>query len=625
MTGVLRLFSKFSPSALWQRLLWVFNMNDPQWGRPPQGGQQGGSGGSGGASGSEPPDDDERKAQDTREDSEDRGAEDGHGDDGRGSRSNPPQDRRSDGPPDLDEIWRDVSGKLGSIFGGRSNDRSQNSRGKASGQQSNGDGWGQNDSQRPSQSGDNGGWGQSHRGSGSRGGMPRLPSVNGKGVGAIVGLVLALAAVGWMMSGLFTVQEGEKAVVLTFGQYTHTVGPGLHWHWPYPVQSRETVATERLRTVDIGNNTINAITGLGNQSMLTQDKNIMDIRFTVQYRVNDIQKYLFENAQTDEAVIFAAESAVREVVGSTPMDVVIKRESCVPRPGRTLLPGDPCTVVSAPAGVEEVKAAVEEPAVSVPEESAPENSLLAGETPETAAGEAPVATGAAAAIDVGSSSRLSLAELMTISIQAQLDKLDAGIDITNVNIQDVQPPDKVRPAFNEARSATAEKESLSNEGKAYANQRVASAEGVVARLTEDSLAYRAVIEAQAQGDAQRFTQIYEQYRLAPQVTRNRMYLEAMQAIYSNVTKVLVDSRNNSMLYLPLDQLMRTGPVASTGASGSAVNPGVAAAATGMTGGGATGGVADNAPSAAGENAVNPSSESRVRTERGDNGLSRSRF
>ncbi|CAK7000797.1 MAG: hypothetical protein MESAZ_00017 [Saezia sanguinis] len=490
--------------SIWQRLLAVFNLNDPQWGRP-----------------TKPQNDDSREGDQSGSPQGDREPEDDQ--DGRkGQSDNQPgqQGKQPDGPPDLDEIWRDVSGKLGSWFGGAGNG--------GKGSDSNGGG----------NSGNNGGWGGGN-GNGSSGNQRPPMQVSGKGAGIGVGFILLVIVAGWLASGIFTVQEGQKSVILTFGEYTREVGPGLQWHLPYPIQSRETVATEQLRSINIGNSNINSVTGLSNAAMLTQDKNILEIRFTVQYRINDIRKFLFVNAQTEDAVVLAAESAVREVVGSTPMDIVIKRESCLPLAGEHLEAwDDPCFLMNPRRVVAGNDFGMQTSTLTL-EESAPP----------------------------GVSKRQSLAALMMSSIQNQLNKLNAGIEVYNVNILDVQVPAQVKPAFDEARSATAEKESRINEGRAYANQRVASAEGVVARLREDAGAYRARVTAQAQGDTERFLQIYEQYRLAPEVTRNRMYLETMQDIFGNVTKVIVDSRNNSMLYLPLDRILNQSN-AAPGASGS---------------------------------------------------------
>lgn len=187
---------------------------------------------------------------------------------------------RNDGPPDLDELWRDFNRKLSGLFGGKGR----------------GDG-------------------------GNGGGSDTPPDMKGAGIGA--GLVVGLVALGWLGSGLFTVQEGQQAVVSSFGKYSKTVGAGVQWRLPYPFQSHEVVAYSQLQQVDVGGMAVVQATGLRDSSMLTHDENIIDIRFTVQYVIKDARDYVFENAQPVEAVRLAAESAVREVVGRSTMDSVL--------------------------------------------------------------------------------------------------------------------------------------------------------------------------------------------------------------------------------------------------------------------------------------------------------------
>ena len=189
---------------------------------------------------------------------------------------------RNDGPPDLDELWRDFNRKLSGLFGGK--------------------GGGSNNS-------------------GGSGNDNSSPDMKGAGIG--VGLVVGVVALAWLGSGLFTVQEGQQAVISSFGKYSHTVGAGWRWRMPYPFQSHEIVAYSQLQQVDVGGQSVVQATGLRDSSMLTHDENIIDIRFTVQYVIKDARDYLFENAQPVDAVRLAAESAVREVVGRSTMDSVL--------------------------------------------------------------------------------------------------------------------------------------------------------------------------------------------------------------------------------------------------------------------------------------------------------------
>jgi membrane protease subunit HflK len=361
---------------------------------------------------------------------------------------------RNDGPPDLDELWRDFNRKLSGLFGGKGGG---------------GAGGPKRDDDRP--------------------GSSFKPDFKSAGIGA--GLIAAVAVLIWLGSGFFIVQEGHRAVVTTFGKYSHTKDAGFQWRFPYPVQAHEIVAVTQLQSVEVGRNSVVQATGLRDSSMLTQDENIVDIRFTVQYRRADARAYLFENNRPDEAVVMAAESAVREIVGRSRVDQVLYEQ------------------------------------------------------------------------------RDAIAADLVKSIQAQLDRLKAGIVIANVNMQNVQVPDSVQSAFNDAVKATADRDRFKNEGQAYASDVIPKARGTASRLLEEAEGYRSRVIAQADGDAQRFRSVLAEYQKAPAVTRDRLYLETMQQVYSNVTKVMVDSRTGSnLLYLPLDKLLQQGagpaPAAAAG-------------------------------------------------------------
>lgn len=355
---------------------------------------------------------------------------------------------RGDGPPDLDELWRDFNRKLSGLFGGKGG------------------------AQRPRR--DSGGGGDDGGGGGNF-----QPDMKSAGVG--MGLIAGVAVLVWLGSGVFIVQEGQQSVVTTFGRYANTRDAGIQFRWPYPFQSHETVSVTQLQSVDVGRNTVLPATGLRDSSMLTQDQNIVDIRFTVQYRRTNARAYLFENFRPDDAVQQAAETAVREVVGRTPVDAVLYEQ------------------------------------------------------------------------------RAALAADLVKSIQAQLDRLRAGITVDNVNVQNVQVPEQVQAAFNDAVKASADRDRFKNEGQAYAADVIPKAQGTASRLRQEAEAHRASVVAQAEGDGQRFRSVLTEYQRAPAVTRDRLYIETMQQVYSNVSKVLVDSRNGSnLLYLPLDRLLQQG-------------------------------------------------------------------
>lgn len=360
---------------------------------------------------------------------------------------------RGDGPPDLDELWRDFNRKLSGLFGGKQ--RSNN---------------------------------------GGGGGPNFQPDMRGTGIG--ISLVAGLVVLVWAASGFFIVQEGHQAVVTSFGKYSHTVDAGFNWRFPYPFQANEVVPVTQLRSVEVGRSAVVQATGLRESSMLTKDENIVDIRFTVQYRLKDCPRtvgaasapsgatcgaraYLFENAKPDEAVIQAAESAVREIVGKSNMDQVLYEQ------------------------------------------------------------------------------RDEISSQLMALLQAQLDRLNTGILIVNVNVGSVQAPEQVQAAFDDAFRAGADRERAKNEGQAYANDVIPKARGSAARLHEEAEAYKARVIARAEGDAQRFNRILAEYQKAPSVTRDRIYIDTMRDIYAGVSKVMVDSRNNSnLLYLPLDKLIQ---------------------------------------------------------------------
>jgi membrane protease subunit HflK len=294
----------------------------------------------------------------------------------------------------------------------------------------------------------------------------------------VMGLIALLI---WLGTGFFIVQEGQQAVITQFGGYKATVGAGFNWRMPYPVQRHELVFVTQIRSVDIGRDNVIKATGLRESAMLTEDENIVEIKFAVQYRLNDARAYLFESKNPTEAVVQAAETAVREVVGKMKMDAALSDE------------------------------------------------------------------------------RDQIAPRVRALMQQILDRYKVGIEVVGINLQQggVRPPEQVQNAFDDVLKAGQERERSKNEAQAYANDVVPRAVGAASRLKEESSAYREKIVAQAEGDAQRFKSILPEYQKAPQVTRDRMYIDAMQQIYSNVTKVVVDSKQGSnLLYLPIDKIMQ---------------------------------------------------------------------
>jgi membrane protease subunit HflK len=299
-----------------------------------------------------------------------------------------------------------------------------------------------------------------------------------KGAGVAASVVGAIAFVIWLASGAFTVQEGQAGVVLTFGKYSHTTLPGFNLRWPAPFQSHEIVNVSQVRTVEVGYRSSVNNKQLKEALMLTEDENIIDIQFAVQYTLNDAVKWLFTNRDQEDAVRQVAETAIREIVGRSKMDFVLYE------------------------GREKV------------------------------------------AFDVQ--------KLM----QEVLDRYVLGVQITNVTMQGVQPPEQVQGAFDDAVKAGQDRERLKNEGEAYANDVVPKARGAAFRLLEEAQAYRSLVTENAVGNASRFQQVLTEYQKAPGVTRDRMYLETMQQVFTSASKVMIDAKSGSnLLYLPLDKLM----------------------------------------------------------------------
>ncbi len=348
---------------------------------------------------------------------------------------------QNDGPPDLDEVWKDFNNRLGSLFG--------NKRG-----------------------------GGSPRGprSGGGNGMPSLPSNSPR----LLGVVALIALVIWGLSGFMIVQEGQVAVVTRFGKYIKTLPPGLQWRVPYPIDDHQMVNIAQLRTFEVGYRGTARNKVLPESLMLTTDENIVDVQYVVQYRLNPdgAPDYLFRTSMPDESVRQAAETAMREIVGRKTMDFVLYE-------GRT--------------------------------EVATEVHNLA---------------------------------------QSILDRYQTGIQISTVAIQNVQPPEQVQAAFDDAVKAGQDRERQINEGNAYANQVLPQAEGQVARMLQDAEGYRAKVVGDAEGDTARFTSIEAEFAKAPEITRQRMHLATMEQILESSAKVLIDAdSSNNMLYLPLDKIM----------------------------------------------------------------------
>ncbi|POZ62729.1 FtsH protease activity modulator HflK [Chromobacterium alticapitis] len=349
------------------------------------------------------------------------------------------------GPPDLDEVFRDLNRKLSRLLGGKSGNGGPNNP----------------------------------MGQGGRPGSGMSPPSFKGGAAALVGVLAAL----WLASGFYVVDAREAGVVLQLGSFNRLTEPGLQWHAPYPFEKSEIVNLTEVRSIEVGYRG-SAQNRVPEESlMLTEDQNIIDVQLSVQYDIKDARAFLFNNAARErdgkDLVKQAAETAIREVVGRNKVDFVLNE-------GRAQIAADAHKL-----------------------------------------------------------------------IQEVLDRYQAGIRIAKVNINDVQPPQQVLAAFDDAVKAGQDKDKLLNEGMAYANEVVPKAKGMASRLVQEAEAYQQQVEERAEGDAQRFKQVLPEYNKAPKVMRDRMYLDMMQQVMNNSSKVLVDQKGgNSLLYLPLDKLVQ---------------------------------------------------------------------
>ena len=360
------------------------------------------------------------------------------------------------GPPDLEAVLRDLNNKIAALFGIKK-----------------------------------GGSGSSNGGGGG----------SAKNMGSGIGLIVVVVALLWLGSGFYIVDASQRGVVLRFGKFVESTQPGPRWHLPYPLETAEVVNVAQVRTIEIGyrNNVKSKV--LKESLMLTDDENIIDVQFAVQYVLKSPSDFLFNNRATEDAVLQASETAIREVVGRSSMDFV----------------------------------------------------LFEG--------------------------RAEVAAQAQKLIQEILDRYGSGITVSKVSMQNAQPPEQVQSAFDDAVKAGQDRERQKNEGQAYANDVIPKAGGNAARLLQEAEGYRQRVIEQSQGDASRFRAIVAEYNKSPQVTRDRLYLDAMQQIMSNTSKVLIDQKSGgNMLYLPLDKLMQmsAAAVAAETAPAKAAEPAASA-------------------------------------------------
>ncbi len=332
-------------------------------------------------------------------------------------------------PPELDEVIKDFKNKFGNIFGGV-----------------------------PSKSG-----------------TPIAPKIGG------FKYLFVLVLLVWILSGIYIIDPAEKGVVLRFGAFQEETSQGPHWHLPYPIESLNRVNVEQIRTAQIGYRDAARNRRGGNVSseslMLTKDENMIDAKFAVQYKINDVQAYLFNVANPDITLRHAVESAIRQVVGKNSMDYVL------------------------------------------------------------------------------TNGRVAIADSIKEQSQELLNIYKVGLLITTVNMQDAQPPEPVQAAFSDAVKAREDKQRLINEAQTYANDILPKSRGKAARMVEEAKAYKSEVVSKSEGETARFKQILTEYQKAPEVTKERLYRETMEGVLANTSKVVVDSKANNMMVLPIDKLL----------------------------------------------------------------------
>lgn len=320
------------------------------------------------------------------------------------------------GPPDLDEALKKLQEKLGGLFGGKGGS-----------------------------------------GSGGGGGSPGIS-------GTLLLVIAAGAIVVWSLMGFYQVDQQERALVLRFGKYHETVQPGLEWNPPF-IDEIIKVNTTKVRSASF------------REIMLTQDENIVEVNLSVQYIIDDTEKFVLRVRDPERSLQQATQSALRHVVGGTDMDLVLTE-------GRAQI-----------------------------------------------------------AIEVQN------------RLQDYLDSYETGIRVSKVNVDDSQPPSQVQAAFDDVIKAREDEERVKNEAQAYANGIIPEARGAAQRQFEEAGAYKEQVIAQADGEADRFNKLLAEYQKAPAVTRQRLYLDAVQSVFSNTSKVMVDVEGgNNVMYLPLDKM-----------------------------------------------------------------------
>lgn len=295
--------------------------------------------------------------------------------------------------------------------------------------------------------------------------------------------IIILAIIVWLATGIFIIDPEEQGVIKRFGEVTEVVGPGPHYHLPSPIETVQIAPVTAVRRLEIGFRTIQLGPPakyrrvLKESLMLTGDENIIDVQFIVQYRISDLENYLYSLTNPDVTVRSAAESAMREVIGDS----------------------------------------------SVTE-----------------------------ALTVGKG---IIEDTTALLLQQTMNSYKGGIKIENVKLQDVHPPDAVKEAFKDVVSAREDREKMINDAEGYRNNLVPKARGEAAQLVNSAKGYAKEKVLVAIGESERFNLVYEEYKKAKDITRERILLETMASILPKVNKVIADKElgGNVLPFLPIGQ------------------------------------------------------------------------
>ncbi len=309
-----------------------------------------------------------------------------------------------------------------------------------------------------------------------------LPGGGGGKLGFFI--IALIAIVVWLASGFYKVETNEQGVVLRFGQKVAITQPGLNYHLPYPIETVLTPNVTKVNSIEVGfrANTRGGTTPITAESlMLTGDENIVDIGFTVLWKIKDAGEFLFNVADQEGTIKAAAESAMREIVGRTKLQSAITE------------------------------------------------------------------------------GRLAIQTEVTQRLQEVLDVYGVGVEITQVQLKNSDPPGQVIDAFRDVQAAEADKERTQNEAQAYANDIIPRARGQAEKMRQEAEAYKQQVIAEAEGEAARFVAIYQEYAKAPYVTRQRIYLETLQEVFKGKNKIIIDNKGGGqgvVPYLPLNELQK---------------------------------------------------------------------